>query len=130
MADIANERDIELLVNTFYEQVRKDDVIGFIFNTIIGEDWSKHLPIMYQFWGTILLNKLGYKGNVINKHIELDKKIPLNTEHYERWGSLWQTTVDCLYSGPKADEAKNRAALMLNLIQMKVDWSRLPNSIQ
>jgi hemoglobin len=128
--DITIENDIQRLVNTFYERVRKDDTIGQIFNTIIGDDWSRHLPIMYQFWTTILLNQPGYRGNVINKHIELDKKMPLRKEHYDRWYSLWENTVNDLFSGPVADEAKNRASLMLHLINMKVDWSRLPNSIQ
>lgn len=127
--DISDERDIRTLVDTFYDQVKKDDIIGFIFNTIIGEDWSHHLPIMYSFWTTILFNKQGYKGNVIQKHIEIDKKITLQKEHYDRWILLWQQTVDGLFEGEKADEAKNRASLMIQLISMKVDWSRLDNSI-
>lgn len=128
--DILDEEDVKMLVNTFYDKVQKDDTIGFIFNTIIGGDWSHHLPVMYTFWNTILLNKQGYKGNVIQKHIEIDKKITLHKEHYDRWILLWQQTVDELFTGEKAEEAKNRASLMIQLISMKVDWSRLSNSIQ
>lgn len=128
--DITRDEDIQLLVNSFYDKVKHDAIIGYIFNTIIGQDWRHHLPIMYQFWGTILLNKAGYKGNVIQKHVDLDKKIELQKEHYERWLSLWQETVDELYQGPGADEAKNKASMMLHLISMKVEWSRLPGSIQ
>jgi len=128
--DISGEEDIKNLVDTFYERVKRDDIIGLIFNTIIGADWSHHLPVMYSFWTTILLNKQGYKGNVIQKHIEIDKKIKLQKEHYDRWILLWQQTVDALFEGEKAEEAKNRASLMIQLISMKVDWSRLDNSIQ
>ena len=128
--DIIGEEDIKTLVNAFYDRVKADDVIGFIFHSIIGEDWSHHLPVMYTFWTTILLNKQGYKGNVIQKHIEVDKKVTLQKEHYDRWIQLWQKTVDELYEGEKAEEAKNRASLMIQLISMKVDWSRLGNSIQ
>jgi hemoglobin len=128
--EIEKDEDIKVLVNAFYDKVKADATIGFIFHKIIGEDWSHHLPIMYRFWGTILLNKEGYKGNVIQKHIDLDKQIKLEQEHYDRWLLLWKETVDELYEGEKAEEAKNRAGMMLNLISMKVEWARLPNSIQ
>lgn len=122
--DISSTGDIELLVNSFYEQVRKDEVIGPIFNEIIGDDWSRHLPIMYNFWGLILLNNGDYRGNTIKKHLEIDKKITLEDAHYTRWVTLWNNKVDSLYNGPVADEAKKRAALMINLIKMKVSWNR------
>ena len=128
--DISNEEDIGNLVDAFYDKVKQDEVIGHIFHKVIGEDWSHHLPIMYRFWSTILLNKEGYKGNVMQKHIDLDKQVRLEKEHYDRWLSLWKETVDDLFEGEKAGEAKNRASLMINLISMKVDWSRLPGSIQ
>jgi hemoglobin len=34
--DITNIGDIQLLVNTFYTKVQKDDLIGAIFNEKIG----------------------------------------------------------------------------------------------
>ena len=128
--DISDEQDIKILVDSFYDKVKKDDTIGYIFQSIIGDDWSHHLPIMYTFWGTILLHKEGYKGNVIKKHIDIDKKIPLQKEHYDQWVHLWTNTVDDLFEGETASEAKNRALLMIHLISMKVEWSRLGNSIQ
>ena len=107
--DITNTTDIELLINTFYNKVRKDDTIGFIFNDIIGDDWSRHLPIMYQFWTTVLLGKAGYTGNPVRKHIEVDSKIELKSDHYERWLTLWEETIDHLYVGNIADNAKAKA---------------------
>jgi len=127
--DIRDRPDLELLVNTFYGKVRQDEVIGYIFRSIIGDDWSHHLPVMYQFWETILLNKPGYSGNPVKKHIEVDKKEPLKKEHYDRWLLLWHQTVDELFEGPNAEDIKNRAFLMMNLISMKVEWARLGNSI-
>ncbi len=32
--DITNRKDIEKLINTFYNKVRKDDVIGFILKML------------------------------------------------------------------------------------------------
>ena len=127
--DIKNEKDIEVLVNAFYDEVKKDEVIGYIFHDVIGEDWSHHMPIMYSFWGMVLLGKSGYTGNPVKKHVTVDRAVPLHQAHYERWLQLWNTTVDSLFAGEKADEAKKRAAIMMQLISMKVQAARDNKSI-
>lgn len=124
MKDIENKQDIEVLVNAFYDEVKKDETIGHIFMEIIGEDWSHHLPIMYQFWETVLLGKAGYIGNPIKKHVDIDKRIKLEPAHYERWQHMWNEAVDKLYTGPIADDAKYKASNMINLISMTVTMSR------
>src|ERR1043165_255182 len=122
--DIRDRKDLEMLVNAFYDEVKPDPVIGFIFNTIIGDDWSHHLPIMYNFWDSVLFSKPGYMGNPVRTHVDVDKKTALTKEHFGQWLVLWNQTVDELFSGEIADMAKNKAALMANLINMKVDMSR------
>jgi hemoglobin len=122
--DIGNKEDIVLLINAFYDRVKADDVIGHIFNRIIGDDWSEHLPIMYQFWETVLFAKAGYTGNPVKKHIDIDRKIQLQPEHFQRWLSLWNVTVDSLYAGEVANDAKSRANNMVHLISMKVNMAR------
>lgn len=129
MGDIRSREDIELLVNSFYDKVREDDVIGYIFQQIIGNDWSHHLPVMYSFWETVLLTKASYTGNPVKKHIEIDKKLPLQQEHYDRWLQLWHKTLDSLFAGEVAETAKIRAAAMMQLIDMKVQWAREGKSI-
>lgn len=130
LTDIENRADIELLVNTFYDSVKQDETIGYIFKDIIGDDWSHHLPVMYMFWETILLAKPGYMGNPIGKHIEIDRRIPLQQEHYDSWISLWDATVDKLFAGDVAEEAKKRAKLMIELIKTKVTAARSGKAIQ
>ncbi len=130
MNDIENKADIETLINSFYDKVKLDDDIGFIFNDIIGADWSHHLPVMYQFWDMVLFSKPGYAGNPTRKHVEIDKKIHLEKAHFDRWLQLWNETVDSLYAGEIADMAKNKAMLMANLINMKVEMGRDGNLIQ
>lgn len=127
--DIQNEEDIKFLIDTFYQKVRKDDVIGHIFNEVIGDDWSKHLPIMYSFWETVLLDKVSYKGNAIRKHVDIDRKMPLEQAHYQRWLSLWNQTIDQHFSGTIAEQAKKKASTMMQLIEMKVVAARDGKSI-
>ena len=130
MQDIESRQDIELLVNSFYEQAKKDDTIGHIFNQIVGEDWLHHLPVMYSFWETVLLHVPGYTGNPIQKHIEIDKQIPLQEAHFQKWLQLWTETIDGVFKGKIADDAKKRGGLMIQLISAKVSASRNPNFIQ
>src|SRR6185436_7693251 len=114
----------------FYDKVKKDEVIGFIFATIIGDDWSHHLPVMYNFWNMVVFSQPGYAGNPTRKHVEIDGKIALEKEHFDRWLVLWNETLDFLFEGPNADVAKNKAMLMANLINMKVEMSRGGKLIQ
>ena len=129
MMDIASREDLVILVNTFYDRVKVDEVIGHIFNSIIGNDWSVHLPIMYTFWNTVLFGAEGYKGQAIGKHIEIDQKIPLQPQHFDRWIELWNDTVDALFEGPNATRIKEKALTMLQLIQFKVTASRTGKSL-
>lgn len=129
MRDIVSKDDLIILVNTFYERVRRDEVIGHIFNTIIGDDWSVHLPVMYSFWNTVLFGEEGYKGQAVSKHIEIDRGLPLQPEHFERWIALWNQSVDALFTGILADSIKAKAATMLQLIQFKVTAARSGKSL-
>ena len=127
--DITTKDDIEQLVNTFYGRVREDDLIGPIFNSVVGDHWDTHLPKMYAFWGMSLFGEGGYRGNAVQKHVEIDKNFPLEEAHFNRWISLWREIVDSMYEGPVAEDAKKKAGLMLQLIQIKVNAARTGKSL-
>jgi hemoglobin len=122
--DIDSREDIELLVDQFYAKVKEDSTIGYLFTRIAALDFEKHMPTMYRFWETTLLGVMSYKGNPMSVHIQLDKKEPLTSEHFDRWLGLWTATVDELFAGPKAEEAKTRASQIRYLMQHKVEQSR------
>ncbi|MGB5982294.1 MAG: group III truncated hemoglobin [Nonlabens sp.] len=121
MADIQNRADIELLVNSFYDKVRDDDMIGHIFTEVAAVSWIEHLPKMYQFWETLLLDRIGYKGSPVAEHVKLSRKTSMEQKHFDRWLQLWKTTVDELFNGPIAEEAKKRADYMAMLMRYKID---------
>ena len=122
--DIASEADIHILIDTFYEKVIVDPIIGFIFTEVIQLSWEKHIPIMYSFWGSILLDKHTYTGNPMLKHIDLDKKIALTPAHFDRWLQLWEENVTAHFAGAIADEAIKRARMIAPLMLHKVEQSR------
>lgn len=119
--DIQNRSDIELLVNTFYEKVRENKMLGYIFNDVAKINWESHLPKMYSFWASILLGEHSFSGNPMQKHIALSKITEMTDKEFSEWLYLFIETVDELLVGEKANEAKLRAGniarLMLHNIQ-------------
>lgn len=107
--------DIKLLVDEFYKSVRKDELLGPIFNDFIS-DWSIHLPKMYRFWQTVLLNEFHYKGNPFLVHT----KLPISEQHFERWLALFHKTVDSHFYGEVADDAKNKSTQISTMFQHKL----------
>ncbi|MBP9153104.1 MAG: group III truncated hemoglobin [Flavobacteriales bacterium] len=116
--DILNLDDIKLLVDTFYDNVRKDELIGPIFDRIIEGRWPQHLEKMYRFWQTVLLEEHTYYGSPFGPHA----KLPVNLEHFERWIGIFSQTVDQLFTGDKADEAKMRATKMAQMFHHKIEY--------
>lgn len=115
-SDIQTLEDVQLMVNTFYDKVRQDDILGKIFNDIIQDRWPQHLETMYKFWQSILLDKNTYNGQPFLKHINL----PISDEHFARWLYLFYSTVDNLFVGKIADEAKKRGAMIATMFNSKL----------
>ncbi|MBD1432983.1 group III truncated hemoglobin [Sphingobacterium sp. DN00404] len=119
-ADIQTLDDIKLMVDTFYGRVQEDDRIGPIFNSKLEGRWPIHLEKMYTFWQTILLDEYTYQGRPFPPHAQL----PIGVEHFERWLQLFDKTVNDLFEGPIAEEAKSRGRKMAALFQIKLDHIR------
>lgn len=117
---IDNLDDIKLLVDTFYAEVRKDTLIGGIFNGVIQERWPEHLAKMYRFWQTILLDEYTYEGSPFPPHAQL----PLEQHHFERWLALFTQTVDQHFYGAGAERAKWQAARMAQVFLAKIQYLR------
>ena len=109
---------IKKLVDTFYEKVRKDELLAPIFNERIQSRWSQHLEKMYTFWQTLLLNERTYFGSPFPAHANL----PVSGIHFKRWMELLTQTVDELFTGEKATEAKWRAEKMAEIFESKIEF--------
>lgn len=123
--DIATLEDIKLLVNRFYDNVRKDELLADIFNNKIEDRWPQHLEKMYCFWQTVLLEEHTYYGSPFLPHA----KLPIDTEHFERWLKLFYETVDSLFEGEKATRAKWQGQRMAEMFQSKIEYYRNHPSI-
>ena len=118
--DIEVRDDVIRLVNTFYEKVKPDETIGFFFNKVKQVDWEKHLPLMYDFWQNIIFHTGGYTGNPMRIHMNLHKQAPMKKEHFDRWLQLFTATVDELFEGEKAEQAKQRALSIATVMQINI----------
>jgi hemoglobin len=118
--DIETRADIELLVTSFYEKVKKDAVIGYIFNELAKVNWEKHLPVMFDFWENTLFYTGSYAGNPMKSHQKLHQMFNLNAKHFSQWIQLFTATVDELFAGEKAELAKQRAISISTVMQLKI----------
>ena len=119
--DITGRADIEQLVNTFYDKIRKDDLLGFIFNEVAKTDWAVHLPKMYAFWETMLFRSGGFVGNPLAAHARLVPLTAMGRPQFDRWLAVFTATVDELFAGENAERIKNAAADMANVIHAKIN---------
>jgi hemoglobin len=118
LPDIRSEDDVQKFVDSFYDKVVQDDLLGPVFNDVAQVDWSTHLPTMYSFWSAILLGKPGYNGAPFPVHAALREHITAN--HFTRWLQLFEATIDCLFEGQLADAAKQRARNIAIVFQAKL----------
>lgn len=109
--------DIKVLINSFYEKVVNDTIIGYYFVEIQKVHWDSHLAVMYSFWDSILFGTSSYKGNPMLKHYYINIKEPFSPTHFNQWLKLWEDTIDEHFIGIIADIAKQRAQNMANGIQ-------------
>ncbi len=119
--NIESREDVTLLVNTFYSKIRKDALLGPIFNKIIT-DWESHLELLTDFWETNLFFERKYFGNPMHTHIEVDKKMDnsINELHFGTWINLWHETINELFEGETAEIAKNRARNMGTFLHLNI----------
>ncbi len=114
MKVIEKHEDVELLVHSFYEKVVVDPILSPFFKHL---NFDAHLPRMVHFWTFVLLDEAGYTTDVTKKHVHMK----LNKEHFDRWLTLFNETVDAHFYGEKAAKAKQNALLVGWTIQSKME---------
>ena len=110
--DIENRQDIDALMLEFYNRAMADDIIGHIFTNVAKLDLEHHLPIIGDFWETMLFRSGDYSRhgrNPLQVHGELNMKTPLLPKHFYRWIEIFTSSVDRRFAGEQAEMIKMRA---------------------
>lgn len=118
--DLLTREDIQLLVDSFYEQVRSDDRIAHFFLTVVPVNWAAHLPKMYSFWEQIIFHRGDYTGNPMAVHSQVHTQYPMTAEDFERWLELFKANADNLFEGPNTELAKQRAESIALSLKLKL----------
>ena len=109
-------------MNTFFDFDLKrldgaDDLLGPIFDEVANVDWNAHLPLMYDFWDSVLFSTGRYHGNPLEAHRAVANLTPLGDRAFFRWLTLFEATVDDLFAGDVADKAKQSARRIAGALQ-------------
>jgi len=123
--DIKTREDIFLLVSKFYTKVRKDEKLGPFFNETI-KDWEAHLEHLTTFWESSLFLKTKFHGNPLEAHNKVDAAFnnSITELHFGIWLNLWYQTIDELFEGDYAGNAKRRARKMGTFMYMNIFAAR------
>jgi|SRR5436190_5429527 len=113
LKDITDRSDVVRLVDAFYAKVRVDAFLAPVF---VNLDWHNHVPTMYNFWSSMLLGEASYQGNPLQKHLHLD----ITSKHFETWLEIFEETVDELFDGTLAAEAKVRTRAIAKIFQHRM----------
>ena len=119
-SDIATREDILALVETFYTKAFADELIGPILTDVAHMDLPRHMPVMADFWQTVLFKAGLYNRNALAVHVDIHETEALTVAHFNRWLHLWTSTVDGLFAGDKAELAKVQAHLIAGSLHRRV----------
>lgn len=117
MKDLTSRDDIEVLIRRFYDKVQKDDLLSDFFTQV---NWATHLPVMFDFWETVLFFTGNYSGNPMQAHKMVNQRMPMQPKHFARWLTLFTDTVNEMFQGEKAELACTRAQAIAYLMEQKI----------
>ena len=110
--DIESREDIDALMRAFYGRAMSDVQIGHFFTEVAQLDLAHHLPVIGDFWESVLFGSGVYakhRRNPLVVHGALDDMEPLLPAHFDRWLRIFVDEVDTLFSGRRAEFLKMRA---------------------
>ena len=118
--DVLARADLEQIVQRFYANMLADPIIGFIFTDVAKIQLEQHLPIIVNFWHDVLFKGKLYRGNALQKHLQLNQLINLKPGHFTRWLFLFHAAVDEQHAGDNAEKMKQRATLVADAISSAI----------
>ena len=117
-----DEAMIRAVVHGFYADVRRDPLIGPIFNAAIApQEWPAHLDKLCDFWSATLLRTGRYGGRPLPPHLRLPD---LGEAHFRRWLRLFRDTVQQRCPPEVASLFMDRALRIAHSFRLAVAFSR------
>jgi len=117
--DIETREDLLLLMQEFYKKLLSDKSISYLFTDVAKINLDHHLPVLVDFWDSILFQTGIYQKNAMQPHLALHQQSPLTKHHFETWLRYFNASVDELFSGDNAFIIKERATSIATVMQIK-----------
>src|SRR5947209_6245430 len=89
VADLAGRADVEALLRRFYGGVLVDDVLAEPFAALRMGGLDSHIPVMCDFWETVLFRAGLYRGSALHAHRHV-QRTSLSGRHFVRWLTVEQ----------------------------------------
>lgn len=118
--DIQNRDDLLQLVTVFYQKLLNDDTISYLFTSVAKIDLTHHLPVLVDFWDSVLFQSDTYHKNAMQPHLSLHHQSPLQDHHFETWLRYFKESTDELFEGEKAFQVKERATSIATVMRIKI----------
>ena len=98
-----------------------DEVMCHFFEDFKNPDHLEtHLQTLVDFWSNILFYTGEYRKNAMQPHLDLQPKKPFKEIHFTHWLSSFNASVDELFHGEIAHNAKSRALSIATVMQIKI----------
>jgi hemoglobin len=109
--------------------VLTDPVIGHFFTQVVPLDLKVHLPVITDFWESVLFQSKGYRKNVMEVHQHIHHLSVIRKEHLDHWVAVFTQTIDQHFVGGTANLMKQRATSVATLMDIKLNHPPI-NKIQ
>ncbi|MEK0961640.1 group III truncated hemoglobin, partial [Mycobacterium ulcerans] len=73
-SDLANRTDVAALLRRFYGRALDDEVLAEPFTELRSSGLDSHLPVMCDFWETVLFRAGRYRGSALTAHRDLHRQ--------------------------------------------------------
>jgi hemoglobin len=108
------------LVDRFYAKVRRDELLGPVFNSRV-EDWDEHLAKLRAFWSSVVLMTGRYKGQPMPVHAAIHE---ITDTHFERWLGLFAETAKSVCPPEAASLFVDRSRRIAQSLRLGIAASR------
>lgn len=119
-ADLCTEAEVAQLVHNFYQNVRKDALLGPIFDRHV-KDWDAHLATMVDFWSSALRGTARFRGAPMPKHAAIPG---LSAELFQHWLQLFRKTNESLSNAALREKANALAGRIAQSLLYGYQMSR------
>lgn len=123
--DIETREELEEILKIFYKKAFADELIGYFFTEVVPLDLKTHIPVIANFWESIVFNKPNYRKNVMEVHQHIHHLSKIQKEHLDRWVKIFTETLDENFAGAKTELMKQRARSIATLMDIKLNHGQI-----